>query len=136
MGFLFFFSPKGLKNLGRTGIKYSFLAAYLDASCPVSNLFTDRNVRPGRTSQPSCQKWRQSGLSPQRSMSTLKSKGGYIAEEEKLGHSTSISLLGCHLSDSVGRYWCDFFFSPPLSTGTKSLLDAEGREERGSENNL
>lgn len=76
------------------------------------------------------------GPFPQRSMSTLKSKGGCIAEKEKLGHSTSISLLGCHLSDSVGRYWFDFFFSPPLSTGTKSLLDAEGREERGSENNL
>lgn len=93
-------------------MKYSCLTAYLDASCPIPNLFTDRNVRPGRAFQPSCQKWRQSGPSPQRSMSTLKSKGGCIAEKEKLGHSTSISLLGCHLSDSVGRYWFDFF--PPL----------------------
>lgn len=113
-------------------MKSSSIAAYLDASC----LFPDRKVRPGRAFQPICQKWRQSGLSPQRSMSTLKSKGGCIAEKVKLGHSTSISLHGCHLSDSVGRYWFDFFFPPPLFSGTKSLLDAEGRKERGSENNL
>lgn len=117
-------------------MKYSFLAAYIDASCPIPNLFTDRDMRLARAFQPSCQKWRQSGLSPQRSTSTLKSKGGCVAGKEKLGHSTSINLLGCHLSDSVGRYWFDFFFPPPLSSGTKSLLDAEGREERGSQNNL
>lgn len=94
-------------------MQYSFLAAYIDASCPIPNLLTDRDVRPARAFQPSYQKWRQSGLSPQRSTSTLKSKGGCIAEKEKLGHSTSISLLGCHLSDSVGRYWFDFFFPLP-----------------------
>lgn len=29
-------------------MEYSSLAAYLDASCSIPNLFTDRNVRPGR----------------------------------------------------------------------------------------
>lgn len=131
MGFCFF--SKGFKKLGENCNGIQLSCCSLRCFMPHSQSVYRQKCET-RKSFPAQLKWRQSGPFPQRSMSTL--KGGCIAEKEKLGHSTSISVLGCHLSDSVGRYWFDFFFPPPLSTGTKSLLDAEGREERGSENNL